>query len=337
MLYGLEAEREGAAYVHRREGARLSEALGEAHPGFSTFITLPSNVRAIESAMLFAGGFVPFVALCGATGWGKSHLLQAASDMIRRESGRIVPVCSAVDWLAQPARTDSQRPLILDDVQAAMQVVRSRQQLRIVLERRVRSGKPTLLAFTTDRSPKPVRFCLPCGREWTHGHLPEPSREERELFVRRLAQSEGLGLSETLARLMSRHIDGNARTILGAIQRLSLSSNAWTDRRSVLRGLGLLEPFLSQDGGLDLRDCVHETVLRYWMPVSTPVTATEMSIFIMLRLLGLNEHGVASYFRTTEGDVYHTASRLDRMHGSGALAPWLDMYSEAVLRTLQEL
>src|SRR5436305_2223096 len=115
---------------------------------FGSFMCLPSNMHALESARLFSNRSASFVALVGPSGWGKTHLLRASSDALRPEFLRSVGVSEASDYAVNPSRPDVHAPLLLDNVQGALDRSRARLQLRLALERRVRSGRPTLLSFT---------------------------------------------------------------------------------------------------------------------------------------------------------------------------------------------
>ena len=60
---------------------KLSNVLFERRVAtFNSLAALPSNVEAIEAALMFSAGLNPFVAIVGPSGWGKSHLLGATSS-----------------------------------------------------------------------------------------------------------------------------------------------------------------------------------------------------------------------------------------------------------------
>ena len=66
----------------------ISEVLLNPRPrGFDTLAVVPSNVRAVESGLLFANGLLAHVAVVGPSGWGKSHLLEAVANHIACERG----------------------------------------------------------------------------------------------------------------------------------------------------------------------------------------------------------------------------------------------------------
>src|SRR5688572_30068178 len=110
-----------------RENPRLSEILFEApFRSFGTLAALPSNVRAIESGLLFASGIHPFVAVVGPSGWGKSHLLHAVATRLGEDECLPPEVLSAQDWIAGGMRSDSGRALLLDNVQDALEGGRPR-------------------------------------------------------------------------------------------------------------------------------------------------------------------------------------------------------------------
>jgi chromosomal replication initiation ATPase DnaA len=99
----------------------LADSLsGQVDGGFRTFAVLPSNVAAVEAAMLFAGEIQPFVAIVGPGGWGKTHLLEAAACRLRGERGCArLSVVQASDWATGARNATPNLPLILDNAQDA--------------------------------------------------------------------------------------------------------------------------------------------------------------------------------------------------------------------------
>src|SRR5687767_10490030 len=95
----------GAATM-ARETPRLSEVLFKSR-SFESLAAVPSNVEALETALLFATGLQSFAALVGPSGWGKTHLLEAVSRKLRNDAGyRSCNVHTAADWVANPPRTE---------------------------------------------------------------------------------------------------------------------------------------------------------------------------------------------------------------------------------------
>ena len=298
-------------------GPKLSDALFQkARSGFASFAAISSNVKAIEASLMFANGLSPFVALVGPSGWGKSHLLEGAAGVIRRDLGLAVKVQSAVQWVEAGARWDQQVPLILDDAQGALARSRLRQAVRNGLERRVQAGRPTLLAFTSPKVSRSIRTFLPVTREWHFAAISAPTPTERELVSRQIASLEGLTLSNAIFRFISRQMSWDGNAIAGAMRRLKLLQSRWVETDDVLRGLGILGPYLVDNSGCDLRDQVHETVSRLIDQsghTEDPVNlATDLSVYLMIDRMGLSEGEVASYFRLSPGEAYCRAQRMAR-------------------------
>lgn len=311
----------------------LSETLFQEHsPGFRTFAALPSNVRAIETALLFGSGVHTLAAIVGPSGWGKSHLLDAVCGMIRRENGLVIPVYSALDWTIQPHYSDSSSPVVLDNVQDVLVRPRTRAALRVKLERRARAKKPTMLAFTSTKVTRTIRSILPRSRDWSIALIAEPESGEREIIVRQIATSHAVQLSPIMVRLIARYTVGNGQSLLGVLRRLSLVQQSWTEPADALRGLGVLAPYWSEAGGLDLRDQIYEATSRATAGRSDDCRVPQnedLSLYVMLHGAGLSEQDVSSYFRLDPGQAYVKAQKVREHlchHGSlGVVAHITDM------------
>lgn len=291
---------------------KLSEVLFEPSTRrFGTLAALPSNVRAIEAALLFANGLNTFVGLFGPSGWGKTHLLESAAHHIAQEYGPRPPILTADEWIANPNRHDPALPLLLDDVQDTFARARSRNVLRIALERRVRSGRPTLLGFTAAKLTRSTRHFLPFEREWEIAVLDAPAPSERMLVVQQMARCESLQLSTELTKLLAYHLKGNGRTLLGALKRLKLYGPMWQSKRATLRGCGLLDPFLCDNGEWDLKDRI-ERCVREADPSEWNGTSEDLAIYMMLREASLGEADVARYFGIEPAMAYLLATRFER-------------------------
>ena len=155
---------------------RISEVLfDEPSRSFSSLAALPSNVEAIEASLLFATGAVSHAAIAGPSGWGKTHLLEAAAARLAPDLGARPEIHSALEWLSNGGRYDVAGPLILDNVQDVLDRSKPRLGLRVMLERRLRTGKPTMLAFTAQKPTRQIRNFLPVCREWSIGTVAAPS------------------------------------------------------------------------------------------------------------------------------------------------------------------
>lgn len=159
---------------------------------------------------------------------------------------------SALDWLAYPHVVDPSRPLILDDAQDATHRAKTRVQLRVALERRLRSGRPTIVCFTSSPNGREVRQQLPRLRSWVVAAIEEPSKGDRLVITSHLAKANGLSFNSGLLQLIARRVPGNGRTLAGAMQRLQMVGKRWISSEETVRAAGLLHSFFADDGSWDL-------------------------------------------------------------------------------------
>lgn len=321
----------------RDRGQRLSAAMGVGSSyAFQAFEALPSNFRAIESALQFASGHVPFVAVYGPSGWGKTHLLEAVTSLLRRSSQGDVRPRQALEWVGQIRRVDPPGQLVLDDVQDVISRPKSRHEFRQAIELRVRTGRPTLLSFTGFDDAKALKALLPSSRSWTYARISPPTPEERELVVRRIAEQAGLTMNPSLAKMIARHLHGNGRSIAGALQRLQLLKREWSSDADVVRACGALGPYLIGEDGWDPRDKVFETVSREIGSDGARDIVTDMCCYLMLFDMGLSETEVATFVTGTEGEVYARASRVKRSLKDPVQLQMVNTCRNAVLRAFQQ-
>ncbi|MFQ3587707.1 MAG: hypothetical protein SNJ76_08610 [Fimbriimonadaceae bacterium] len=302
---------------------KLSDVLFSSRAaGFDTFAVLPSNVAAVESSLLFANGLQTFVALVGPTGWGKSHLLEASmAHMLGRDRRAGWEIVSAVDWVSRVRPKMSSSPMVLDNVQDVLGRTRLRLQLRIMLERRVRAGWPTLLAFTAARATRSMRNLLPWAREWQMACVETPSPTERAIVLQRMAQTEGLVLADSLTRVLSHRLDATGHSYLGALKRLKLLQSRWLDSCSVLRALGVLSPYFVSDADWDLRDEVAAAIGELRAEDFSEESRASLAVYVMHRLAMINEAEVAEFMGMAPGQVYsRTAGFEKRMRSCAATA-----------------
>lgn len=323
---------------HEADGnasVRLSDVLFRSGTsGFQALAPLPSNVEAIEAAMAFASGNRPHVALFGPSGWGKSHLLHAAHDRLLAVGHRPKLVVAA-EWVSDASRHSSDEPLILDNLQDCLRQPRLKQVMRLELERRVRSGCPTLVAVTTQRIDRECRSLLPRTREWLVEMIQPPTVEERELVVRQMAFAENLVLSDALVAVLGARLGGDGRTLLGALKRLKLAGEHWSTGAATLRALGLLNPFFADQSSWDLREHIHRTVTRD--AANTDVAAQPISTYLMMKYAQLPEDQIALFYRQRPSDVYASAVALeDRREADPRLTAQVSRLAIRVVESLQD-
>lgn len=307
------AARGGAEFSESRTAVvrpRLSSVLvGSSEGCFDSIVTLPSNVQAIESALLFATGRSPFVAIVGPSGWGKTHLMGAAArtmQVLDRESRP--GLISGKEWLLMSSRVDPMAPLLVDNAQEAFSQHRTRLQFKLALERRVKAGRPTLLAFTAPKSTRAFRAFLPNYNSWIVATIESPSTAERSKVVLQMAKAESLSISESLQSILAKQLAGDGRTLEGAFKRLRLQDGKWLDARSTLRALGILNPFFVDNSNWDLREAI-------WSAAEGRCRTAwnkELAIYVMLRIALLSEADVAHYFEVDPSVAYAKATSFQR-------------------------
>ena len=274
---------------------RISEVLFERmERGFGSIAELPSNVEALDAGLMFASGHQSYVALVGPSGWGKTHLLECVSIHMFRQFGQPVRIVNALDWIEGRTGADPQAPILIDNAQDAMARTRSRLLLRINLERRVRIGRPTMLAMTNDRLTRRFRSFLPLSREWALHEIGEPTTIERRVIVEQMARTEGLYLAKSLTRLLANRMKGNGNTLHGALNRLKLAGTEWTDPEHIVAAVGILDPFFADNSAWDLKERLKSasTKVALQWPSLSP---TELGCYAMLHTAQLSELSVARF------------------------------------------
>jgi energy-coupling factor transporter ATP-binding protein EcfA2 len=302
---------------------------------FESFCPLSSNAMALESTTLFANRAASFVALVGPSGCGKTHLLEAASTALQSEFLDSAQVMDAAAWALNPGRRDAAAPLILDNVQDAMERGRVRLQLRPALERRIRAGRPTLLSFTASRQSRTLRSNLPNFKDWIICGLQEPTDGERELLVRHLASQHGVALSEMLVWLIAHRMQGSASSLVGALKRLRLGQTEWSDPAMTLRACGVLKPFFSDNCSWDLREHIVSCACQFESEALSSRDA--LAMFTMLRVAFLPEDDIAHFFEVEPAAVYTAAVEFEQRISSPTNCQERDAVLEFLRYTIQAL
>ncbi|MCW5936604.1 MAG: hypothetical protein KIT11_04780 [Fimbriimonadaceae bacterium] len=254
---------------------------------------------------MFAHGHKSHVVLTGPSGWGKSQLLEVSRDILRSQ-GVPCESTTAIAWSQHQGGGDRREALVLEDVQDVLIHSRLRHQFRQGLERRVRTGRRTLLSITDARPASIANALLPAARSWVVGTVAEPSPEERALVVRQIAASLNVAMGRSVERLLARHVHGNGHSLIGAIQRLKLVKPDWSDTMDVAQACGVLAPYLMGQDGWDPRDKVFEAVSSTWSSNFTNlgVTPVDVCCHLMLCDLGLSEREVSAFLAVTPSEAY---------------------------------
>lgn len=313
---------------------RLSDILfDEGNTAFSSIVCMPSNVEAIDGCLLFGAGLESFVAITSPSGWGKTHMLKIAANRVSHFTSSPVRVRRVQDFLANGARSMA-GPVIIDDCHEAISRQRLRLDFLLAIERRVRSGRPTLLAFAEGRGIPKLTKVLPNSREWLMASIKVPAPQERTVLVHRLAAQSGLSLSNALVSILANELKGNCNTLLGALQILRISGVEWVQPKSTLRACGLLQPFLADNPGWDL--CYRVRRLSEQSRALFPrVLSTDLAIVALLHEAELPESKVADAFEMGPGEVYLRASSFAReVQASPEIALYLDRFCELVVSQL---
>ncbi|MBL8048846.1 MAG: hypothetical protein JNJ45_09205 [Chthonomonas sp.] len=287
---------------------------------FDRFVRIPSNAYACESAISLLQGMSRFVLFSGPSGWGKSHLLRNLAQVLSERLGETVPIHRGESWILKPERADSPAPLLLEHVQIIGASPRVRQRLRLILERRIRGGKPTVLTHTQERGGRFLPLLLPGGSHWRQATLKTPTLAERVVMVHQMSLNSDLRLPPHLVSFVARRAGRTGTSISSALQRLQLVSPDWHEPHMALRAAGILGPILGEEGGWDVRDHIFESLQP---PLSALATTAreEFAIYMMLEVHALSEDQVACYFGRTSGQVYRIAKKVAGKVASGEYAP----------------
>lgn len=306
-LYPESAHPKVARNLVDERDSRLSQVLFQRHPHrFHSFAVLESNILAVESGLLFTNKVHNLVALVGPSGWGKTHLLDAIAHKLVEEGSNPV-IASATDWALGSSRIDPLETLLLDNAHEGFALTRVRQAMRIGLERRVRSEKPTVISFTNGLTSRQLRSFLPSGRHWRIAPIEPPTSSERVLVVEQIARGEGLALNALLVKMIAARVRGNGRTLVGVVKRLKLDGSDWTESDALVRSCGAIMPFVSDGNGWDPRDSLYKAVevSTFSMPKKD---SDSFAIYVMLRIARLSEALVAGYFAIDPAEAYSRAS-----------------------------
>jgi hypothetical protein len=288
-----------------RSDTRLSQfLLGAGTFNWSTFTPLRSNFSAFESAVAFARGNLRYVILAGPTGWGKSHLIHAAAEMAIAQGGAGL-VVSVHEALQTPELAFDPRPVLIDNVHDVRRRPRWRHELLKLVALRLRHRRPTLVCLDEAMCGRLIKELAALSHEDSVTYISNPTEEERELLILQAAGKMGLELHRSIARMMARHHEGNAHTIMGALNRLSLGKGPWNTESALGRASGLIFPDAVGADGWDLRDLALAAAQGSGCEDTTQrQEQAKVFCWLMRRVVAVPEASLASYLRCTTSQVF---------------------------------
>ncbi|MEQ1822345.1 MAG: DnaA/Hda family protein [Fimbriimonadaceae bacterium] len=290
--------------VHDGARQNASEITSD-HSGFNTFSLLPSNVRAVEKAILFGANQARLVILVGPSGWGKTHLLKATSSLIMKADRTARPVfqnCS--EGFSVNHMADHHQPLLLDDLQACSGRQRDRTMLAKAIERRIRSGHQTMLCLTANSLTCDMRQWLPYFHRWNIETIARPSTPEKRVLADHMARNEGITLGDPLLAVLANRLSGNGLTLRGALTRLRLYGDRWVTDEEILRAWGLLNPYFLDNGTWDMHQSLWELL------VDRLERDHDTAIYVMRQVCGLPEDSLARYLEKPPSEIHRACKRV---------------------------
>jgi|GEM_PF-5712921 len=315
---------------------RFSQAvLATTRTPFSTYRNLPSNARAAETALLFSKGMVSFAALVGPTGCGKTHLLNCVEASLAAWGHECMLLDDASQLAHDHRRLETIPFLILDNGQDAWSGVRRSHQARMVLHRRMRTGKATLLALGTTHSIRKIRTLLPAGQDWVVSSLTSPRGSERVRVVESMMQAHDLMLAPCLMGFIADHSEGNGHQVDGALNKLKAVGTRWNSPRRIMQACGILDPYWRNTSSYDLRDQVNTNARRLAKARGLDKDEQKLaSMLIMRKAFGLGEQDVANYFRRNTGEIYVKCQEALRVLPPDLVAEFTEMWIEEFEKSL---
>ena len=239
--------REPAGATGARPGARREpreDSNLDPHYTFETFVEGKSNqlgkAAALQVAMNPGRAYNPLL-LYGGTGLGKTHLMHAAGNLMRRNNPDVKLlylrseqfVSGMVKALAQKNMDDFKRrfrsvdALLIDDIQFFAGKNTTQEEFFHTFNA-LFEGKQQII-LTCDRYPKEVENLEPRLKSrlgWGLSVIVEPPDfETRAAILLSKAQSKGVELPEEVAVLIAKRMRSNVRDLEGALNTLVARSN----------------------------------------------------------------------------------------------------------------
>ncbi len=279
---------------------------------FRSVVVVPSNSDAVDAALLFSSGLESLVAIHAPSGYGKTHLLQVVHHRLRRLHGAgVPPITDAAEAAPGNGLEQTAEPVLLDNAEVCLGRSRHRQRVHLLLERRVRAGRPTLIAFGGTHLERAVRRFLPQHRAWRIEGVGPMSPGERFTMLRQLAASLQLRLGEPVLRLLAASVRGCPGTMRGVLTRMLSVQSAWDGPWAALEACGVLAPVLSAEGPWDVRDHILSAVESQADELPDDVPPWEAASYAMLRAARVPEEQAAAALGVEMGRAYAAAARVE--------------------------
>lgn len=234
-----------AAREESTEADRSPYAPGRLHPDFTFDNHVEGKSNQLARAAAIQVGENPGLAynplfIYGGVGLGKTHLMQAAGNLVARHNtrARVAYVHSErfvgdmVKALRHNAINDFKRyyrsldMLLIDDIQFFSGKNHSQEEFFHTFNALLEGQKQVVI--TSDRFPKEIngvqeRLISRFGSGLTVS-IDVPELETRVAILRKKAQSKGLELDEDIAFFIARQIRSNVRELEGALHRIIASA-----------------------------------------------------------------------------------------------------------------
>lgn len=215
-----------------------SAAVGPA-PGltFDAFIAGDSNREALSATKAVLMNSGNLLILCGGSGTGKTHLLNAVhAELLAKDPAAVIKHLNADDftgYLIQSIRTETTEQFraecqtadafLLDDVQFLSGKPRTQEELLLILQTRSQAKLCTMI--TADLSfEDAASICDRLCEQFPNAvsaAISEPDQGIRAALVRAKAKDLGLFLSEEEMNLIAQQVSGNLRSIHGILTRIN--------------------------------------------------------------------------------------------------------------------
>lgn len=281
-----------------------SQDLAHEFSPFAHLTELNSNREALSLAKDFIEGKSKFVLIIGPKGWGKTQLLQCVAQGISKKVGFQVRPVGSLDAFLRNAEV--MQVLILDDFHTLEKYPKSAQKVFRIIERRIKSKKPTMIALSENYSYN-LRNRIPLWNKWQKATLREPDQTEREQILKRLCREMNISLSSECIKLIARAVQGDAHSLQGALKRIQVAGSCSHLHYDEIRIAGLLDAVFIEQHGFDLREMILDSVSQSFphkMRRIKPNCCWMLSVYIMRDRAGISEERVAQYFGLTPNEVF---------------------------------